>query len=130
MPRGVFGLEHVLRSLESGLWQHAMSAGASRNDVSTAKEQDSSLTAKGFLNQPQKSIGGSAYTSNQWNTHHIQLRVASDAASAACAAGLVAPLITILDRYVDHHYYLDCIKELTFNTSVASLRMLPAAHDS
>ncbi|KAL8955964.1 MAG: hypothetical protein Q9183_006466 [Haloplaca sp. 2 TL-2023] len=37
-------------------------------------------------------------TSHTWNTKHLPSRIASDAASAACAAGLVAPLITVIDR--------------------------------
>jgi hypothetical protein len=35
-----------------------------------------------------------------WNTKHLGLRVASDFVSGACAAGLVAPLITVIDKLV------------------------------
>lgn len=36
----------------------------------------------------------------RWNTKNLGLRWAADIASASCAAGLVAPLISIIDRYV------------------------------
>lgn len=36
----------------------------------------------------------------KWNTKNLALRWAADIASASCAAGLVAPLISIIDRYV------------------------------
>lgn len=36
----------------------------------------------------------------QWNTHSITLRLASDAAAAGCASGLVSPLISIIDRAI------------------------------
>lgn len=35
---------------------------------------------------------------NKWNTKNLALRWAADIASASCAAGLVAPLISIIDR--------------------------------
>jgi hypothetical protein len=34
----------------------------------------------------------------RWNTKLLGLRVAADAASAACAAALVAPVIMVIDR--------------------------------
>lgn len=34
----------------------------------------------------------------KWNTKNLALRWAADIASASCAAGLVAPLISIIDR--------------------------------
>lgn len=37
---------------------------------------------------------------NKWNTKNLAFRWAADIASACCAAGLVAPLISIIDRYV------------------------------
>ena len=33
-----------------------------------------------------------------WNTGHLPWRVTSDLTAAACASGLVSPLITIIDR--------------------------------
>ncbi|KAL8722023.1 MAG: hypothetical protein Q9225_001399 [Loekoesia sp. 1 TL-2023] len=74
-----------------------MSDGASRNGVNSAKEHGSSLTAKGLLRPDPATVASSVYSS-QWNTKHLPLRVISDAASAVCAAGFVAPLITIVDR--------------------------------
>jgi hypothetical protein len=35
-----------------------------------------------------------------WNTKNLGLRLASDFVSGACAATLVAPLITIIDKLV------------------------------
>ncbi|KAI3397734.1 hypothetical protein diail_10387 [Diaporthe ilicicola] len=37
---------------------------------------------------------------NKWNTKNLALRWAADIASACCAAGLVAPLISIIDRSI------------------------------
>ena len=36
----------------------------------------------------------------QWNTKNLSFRLAVDAASAATAGGLVAPIITVIDKYV------------------------------
>ena len=36
----------------------------------------------------------------KWNTKNLAFRLAADFASAASAASLVAPLISIIDRYV------------------------------
>ncbi|KAL8732044.1 MAG: hypothetical protein Q9166_002996 [cf. Caloplaca sp. 2 TL-2023] len=74
-----------------------MSDGAGRTGVTSSKGHDTPLTAKRLLNQTPATVATSAY-SKQWNTNHLHLRIAADAASAVCAAGLVAPLITILDR--------------------------------
>jgi len=35
-----------------------------------------------------------------WNTKNLGLRLASDFVSGACAATLVAPVITIIDKFV------------------------------
>lgn len=35
----------------------------------------------------------------QWSTANLPWRITSDITAAACASGLVAPLITIIDRY-------------------------------
>lgn len=35
---------------------------------------------------------------SRWNTNHLPWRVTSDFTAAACASGLVSPLITIIDR--------------------------------
>jgi hypothetical protein len=35
---------------------------------------------------------------SQWNTHHLGLRAGADAASAAAAGFLVAPLVCTIDR--------------------------------
>ncbi|KAL9584680.1 MAG: hypothetical protein Q9212_001963 [Teloschistes hypoglaucus] len=79
-----------------------MSDGAGRNGANSAKEHGSPLTAKALLDAnlstKRPSTVGSSIIQTQWNTSHLSSRTAADAASAACAAGLVAPLITILDR--------------------------------
>jgi hypothetical protein len=36
---------------------------------------------------------------SSWNTRHMGLRMGTDAISAASAAVLVAPLITMIDKY-------------------------------
>ncbi len=46
----------------------------------------------------QKKVEMSTTLQQQWNTKNLGLRLGADAASAACAAGLVAPLISIIDR--------------------------------
>jgi hypothetical protein len=38
-------------------------------------------------------------TTKTWNTKNLGLRLGADAASAASAAALVAPVISIIDRY-------------------------------
>jgi hypothetical protein len=38
----------------------------------------------------------------KWNTKNLAFRLAADLASAASAAVLVAPLISIIDRFVSH----------------------------
>ncbi|KAL8951075.1 MAG: hypothetical protein Q9222_002915 [Ikaeria aurantiellina] len=68
----------------------------SRNGITSAQEQ-TSLNTKGLTSADNTPDAPSMYI-REWNTKHLPLRVASDAASAASAAGLVAPLITILDR--------------------------------
>ena len=39
-----------------------------------------------------------AHLEKKWNTKNLGLRLAADFASAACAASLVAPLISVIDR--------------------------------
>lgn len=36
---------------------------------------------------------------NNWNTKDLSWRITSDITAAACASGLVSPLITMIDRY-------------------------------
>ncbi|KAI1310438.1 hypothetical protein F5Y03DRAFT_39540 [Xylaria venustula] len=38
--------------------------------------------------------------SQQWNTKNLGLRIGADAVSAACAASLIAPVISIIDRSI------------------------------
>lgn len=36
----------------------------------------------------------------KWNTKNLGLRLGADAVGASCAGALIAPIITIIDRYV------------------------------
>ena len=47
---------------------------------------------------PKPSLGLSPAANAGWNTKNLPWRVTSDITAAACASGLVAPLITIIDR--------------------------------
>lgn len=44
----------------------------------------------------------SSKAASKWNTKNLFLRLASDFASAAAAASMVAPLISIIDRCAEH----------------------------
>lgn len=46
------------------------------------------------------SVTKSMKSSSDWNTSYLGMRLAGDATAAAAAGGLVAPLISIIDRYV------------------------------
>lgn len=74
---------------------YAMNDGAGCNGIS--KEHVPSLSAKGPI-PPKPATAANPVLSIARNTNHLPLLVASDAASAACAAGLIAPLITVFDR--------------------------------
>lgn len=68
-----------------------------RNGVASAKEHVPTVPSKGLI-PPQPTTVPPSMHQAAWNTKNLPLRAASDAASAACAAGLIAPLITIFDR--------------------------------
>ena len=74
-----------------------MSHGTGRNEVPHAEEHAVTLTHKSILQQPPANVDNR----RDWNTNKLGLRIASDTISAAFAAGLIAPLITIFDRYVN-----------------------------
>lgn len=44
-----------------------------------------------------------------WNTKNLGLRLASDFVSGACAATLVAPLITVIDKFVVPLLFLESL---------------------
>ncbi|KAL8984913.1 MAG: hypothetical protein Q9205_001229 [Flavoplaca limonia] len=73
---------------------YAMSHDAGRNEVAHAEEHPAPLNHKSILQQSPATVD---YRPD-WNTNKLALRIASDTISAASAAGLVAPLITIFDR--------------------------------
>ncbi|KAL8654584.1 MAG: hypothetical protein Q9226_003376 [Calogaya cf. arnoldii] len=74
-----------------------MSNGAGRNDVPRAGERAAPLNPHSIFQQSPDTVASAEYPV-QWNTSKLHLRIASDGVSAASAAGLVAPLITIFDR--------------------------------
>ncbi|KAI4230457.1 MAG: hypothetical protein L6R36_000086 [Xanthoria steineri] len=76
---------------------YAMSNGAGRNDVPRAEEHHAPSNPKGVFKQPSATVSTVAYL-KVWNTKKLHARIASDAVSAASAAALIAPLITIFDR--------------------------------
>lgn len=78
-----------------------MSNGAGRNDVPRAGEHAAPLNPNSIFQQSPATVATTEYR-EEWNTNKLHLRIASDALSAASAAGLIAPLITIFDRYVDY----------------------------
>lgn len=53
-----------------------------------------------------------------WNTDRLGLRVASDFLSAGCAGALVAPLISIIDRYADFPNLLPQFRANCCNRSI------------
>jgi len=48
-----------------------------------------------------------------WNTKNLGLRLASDFVSGACAASLVAPVITVIDKFVRVHSPFVAITKLS-----------------
>ncbi|KAL8783956.1 MAG: hypothetical protein Q9213_004286 [Squamulea squamosa] len=76
---------------------YVMNDGAGHNRVSHMEEQRNPVIAKDILHQRPAPVP-TAVCSKEWNTKNLHLRIVSDAASAASAAGLIAPLITIFDR--------------------------------
>lgn len=74
-----------------------MSNGASRNDVPRAEEHHAPSNPKSIFKQSSTTVSTVAYL-EVWNTKKLYARIASDAVSAASAAALIAPLITIFDR--------------------------------
>lgn len=70
------------------------------------------LTVKSTVNEPPYASRPSSPRSrspSRWNTERLPQRVLTDITSAACASTLVAPLITMIDRYVQY-----CIIPLSF----------------
>ena len=72
--------------------------GAARlaNHLDGAHKRDPISTATHSLPVPDASW----QKPSTWNTRDLPLRVGSDAIAAAASGGLVAPLITIIDRWV------------------------------
>ncbi|KAI1345089.1 hypothetical protein F5Y15DRAFT_364837 [Xylariaceae sp. FL0016] len=50
--------------------------------------------------QPKSAIEMSSKLQEKWNTKNLGLRLGADLTSAACAASMVAPLISIIDRSI------------------------------
>lgn len=47
---------------------------------------------------PSPSTQTQTQTQHRWNTKNLVRRIGADAASAACAGALIAPIITVIDR--------------------------------
>jgi hypothetical protein len=56
-------------------------------------------------------------TTTEWNTKNLGSRLAVDAACAFTAGGTVAPVISMIDRYVHHHHNRPGYAMLTGNQS-------------
>ena len=65
-------------------------------------------------------------TAPSWNTRNLGLRLGADFTAAAAAGSLVAPIITIIDRYVLKLKDFQ-VAYHTHSSIVVSLKMLPGA---
>jgi len=65
-------------------------------------------------------------TASSWNARNLGLRLGADFTAAAAAGALVAPIITIIDRYVLKPKDFQ-IAYHTHSSIVVSLKMLPGA---
>ncbi|CAF9931863.1 hypothetical protein IMSHALPRED_008733 [Imshaugia aleurites] len=63
--------------------------------------------------------------SHAWNTKNLPWRVVSDLTAAACASGLVSPLITIIDRAIIENASNRCTLRASILTSLTSLLTRP-----
>lgn len=63
--------------------------------VSQIQQLDGTTLPKSQLSTDEKTTK----PQSKWNTKNLFSRLASDVASAAAAASLVAPIISIIDRY-------------------------------
>lgn len=69
------------------------------DDAVSQLEVGSSEAHRLPLSSPQAgSQDGAVKAESKWNTKNLALRMAADFVSAAAAASLVAPLISIIDR--------------------------------
>ncbi|KAI0914884.1 hypothetical protein F4823DRAFT_196813 [Ustulina deusta] len=68
------------------------------NLTGTEPAPDLSLEAKPPIKQ--QAVGMPSELSQQWNTKNLSFRLGADAASAACAASMIAPVISIIDRSI------------------------------
>ncbi|KAI0482238.1 hypothetical protein GGR56DRAFT_663243 [Xylariaceae sp. FL0804] len=69
----------------------------------------------------------SSSSKQPWNTKNLGLRLASDCASAACAASLVAPIISIIDRSIMENASGRRSLGASLRASLASLAARPRA---
>lgn len=67
--------------------------GLAAASASTTTKLPMPLPSKDTVKAPAKTI------EKQWNTKNLGGRLAVDLASALCAASMVAPVISIIDRY-------------------------------
>lgn len=73
-------------------------------DLDRSNGLNGSITEKAFGHMPNVILPsepepGLSVSPQKRNTEELPWRITSDVTAAACASGLVAPLITIIDRY-------------------------------
>lgn len=80
------------------------------------QQQSSSILPEAHLSVPKVKDGVlKSEGVKGWNTKQLGLRLGTDAASAATASALVAPVICIIDQYVCMGLYLDSIEADVFS---------------
>lgn len=62
------------------------------------KSPDASPSSPAALGLQERTITTTAAATSTWNTKNLGLRLGVDAASAACATAMIAPLIAMIDR--------------------------------
>ena len=79
----------------------ASSASTERKDESVITQAPAVVDTQSVPNLKKVGISVKEKEPKQWNTKNLSSRLAVDAASAATAGGLVAPIITVIDKYVN-----------------------------
>ncbi|KAI0486157.1 hypothetical protein F4859DRAFT_357617 [Xylaria cf. heliscus] len=87
------------------------------------------LDTKSPVPVPNKQQAGetSAKLSQQWNTKNLGARLGADAASAACAASMIAPVISIIDRSIMENTSGRSTLAASLKTSLRALTSRPLA---
>ena len=69
------------------------------NSLAAATPSEITIETKSSLPIPSKAATMPAELKKEWNTKNLGARLGADLTSAAAAASLVAPLISIIDKY-------------------------------